>query len=154
MRKEHYPSGSSWKDILLEIYGFAPNSYGESKKMFFDDDKHDLAIKLRISGYKLRRGISFLENHTLAKLNVSPQEEYSAQLEITKKGFEVALELEKHNDAQKIQLGLVLFTGVLILTDLFGILLDKYGLLANGLMIIYVLGVSALVFWGIYWLRK
>ena len=96
---QNIPSGTSWKKILNIIYINSPHSYGESRKCPFNGDNHPLAKKLKITGYELMLGIGFLEDHKLIGRNVSGEGiDYSSNLYLTSKGFEVALNNENYNN--------------------------------------------------------
>ncbi len=146
MRNEKIPSGTSWKRVLLEIYRFAPHQYGESNKIGINNDKHNLAKKLGISGYELMLAISFLIDQKLIERNVNPpqrSEEYFAHFILTIKGFEVALNLIRHQDSINIQYGIFAFTGIIVLTGFFGVL-NELGIFNKALLMYIFLAVLVL----------
>ena len=112
--EQKIPSGTSWKKILLEIYNFAPNQYGENRDHSFQSDKHPLAEKLGINGYELMLGLAFLQDQKLVHEQVTTRKDgyYSATLILTEKGFEVVIDIEKHRDSRQLQAGLLGFAAV------------------------------------------
>ena len=93
-----------WRKILLEIYNSAPNKWGYSSKIGYSENSHPLAKKFKISGHELMLNICFLEDNKLIKTNPSGEGiDFSAVWNLTEKGFNVALDLEKHASDQKIQ---------------------------------------------------
>jgi len=117
--KDKAITASNWKRVLKEIYDFAPNNWGESKKVSKYDDTHDLAKRLKISGQELGNTMSFLEDQKLIKTNVSNPKEYSAFWIITEKGFNIAreIQIEKMNAFQ--QTTIIFLTFILALTTFF-----------------------------------
>lgn len=147
------PSGSNWKKILYEIYKKAPHMYGHGMGTSFFDDSHPLAIKLKIKGQELGLGISFLKDNGLIedqgdKIPLAVGGTWSSKLILTKKGFDVILDIEKHKDNTTIQFGLFLFSGMFLLTTLLQILLPladekvKYVLLVGYLMTIIIISMN------------
>ncbi len=116
--KGNVPTGGNWKNVLLEIYRFAPGNYGESHKVNFWDDQHTLAKKFGINGQELGLAIAFLEDNKLIEKQgtsgigldseqINPN--WSRSVILTEKGFNVVIELEKQKregmmlDVQKKQ---------------------------------------------------
>lgn len=119
-------TAANWKKVLKEIYGFAPNNWGESNKMNKYDNNHELAKKLKISGQELGNTISFLEEQKLIKTNISNKKEYNAQWIITEKGFNVALDIKKEIYQSFQQSVLIFLTSVLAITAFFNFLNQSY----------------------------
>jgi hypothetical protein len=115
-------TGQNWKDVLGEIYRFAPHKYGESSKMTFSNNQHELARKLRISGYELMLAVAFLTDQKLLFLNVPPGKEYSSHLDITEKGFNVALENERAQSSNRFQETLVVVGALTVFFSAFSFL--------------------------------
>lgn len=103
MKKQKYPDGSNWNGILNEIYNHSPNSWCESSQCGRNDGNHPIAKKLKITGQKLKLGISFLENHKLIKTQVHNSKEFWASWELTDKGFNIALENQKQKNSERLQ---------------------------------------------------
>ena len=127
-----FPTGSNWKDVLLEIYRHSPHNYGESHKIGFYENKHPIAKKLRISGYELGLAISFLrenklieDNNKLTPLNF-PQinANWSNMVFLTDKGFDVATKLENELSNQKTQNVLIMLTIIIAWTGLVNLIKD------------------------------
>ena len=102
----------NWKDILNEIYIISPSFYGGGKLGI--DDNHPLAIKLNISGENLMKSLLFLESHKL--IEHTPNDNY---ILLTEKGFNVALENEKHKTDTFLQFSIGIFTIVLAVTGVY-----------------------------------
>ncbi|VVB79526.1 Uncharacterised protein [uncultured archaeon] len=120
---------NTWKKVLLEIYRHAPGKYCSSGKMSYWDDQHDLAKRLRIKGHELGESISFLEDNKLTRLNIQSYKEYSDWVDLTEKGFNIALELEKQSREVRekkrvdlLQLWLVILTAILAISAIVNIL--------------------------------
>ncbi len=122
---EYYSNKGNWKKILLEIYRFAPGSWGDSISMNRYDDRHPLAKKLDLRGHELGDSIVFLEEQKLITPNVSSKVNHVIQWFLTEKGFNVALELEKQlreikveNRNEKLQLFTLYLTIILVSTSM------------------------------------
>lgn len=143
-------TGSSWKRILLEIYRFAPNQYGESSKMGVSDDRHELAKELKITGHELMLGISFMTDQGLIERNINPRTEsmpYSATFVLTPKGFDVALKLVEHNTSNRVQVLISLLTAMLVINGMVEIMnpmTPQKGIL----LLIYVIAIVCVYFIG------
>lgn len=148
------PTGSYWKNILLEIYNYAPHNYGESNKKSINEDDHILAKKLKISGYELMLGLSFLQDQNLIKRSTTVGETYSSQFYITKDGFNVALELEKNKNAQTIQYGMFVLTAVLALSSIFSFLKEIYPEQSKMLLVYYLILLTIAGILGIVCIKK
>jgi hypothetical protein len=154
-RWENLPSGSNWRKVLLAIYGRAPHMYGESSKMYFNDDAHPLAQKLKITGYELMLCLSYLEKQKLVERSLGmggKDMPYSASLEITEKGFSVALDLLKHRDQVGIQVLIGVFTVILVITESFDLMIRLQNNLAY--LGVYVATVVAMGLIGIAFFKK
>ena len=136
------PTGSNWKKILLEIYRNSPHMWGYSKKMQHNDDRHPLAKKLKITGYELMLGLSFLEGHKLIKTSVLSKEAFSAQWILMQKGFDVALDLEKLKSNLLMNASILYFTMIIAITGAFA-LFSSLGLIKPlDLFIYYILAIA------------
>ncbi len=119
-----FPTGNSWKKVLLEIYNNSPHSYGESHKINFNDDNHLLAKKLKLTGYELMLSISFLRDNNLIEDSHSKEPldhpainpVWHNSISLTKKGFYVAVKLENEINNQKTQNVVMIFTAVITYT--------------------------------------
>lgn len=134
MKKEiqNLPTGANWKEVLLEIYNFAPHTYNESHQIAFNEDNHILAKKLSITGYELNLAISFLiENKLIEELKektplnhekINPY--WINPIKLTKKGFEIALKLDEKKTEVNISKSIAVFAGITAiigLQDLFNL---------------------------------
>lgn len=100
------PSGNYWKLILHEIYRHKPNSYGEGigSDAGVSSDRHPLAVKLRIKGALLMHGISFLVEQKLIERKMQGKDkDWRSTLELTEKGFNVALKNEHLRNSYNFQ---------------------------------------------------
>ena len=90
---EYKFTNQNWVKVLDEIWKYAPNRYGRGTKGY--NDSHPLAIRLKITGYELGLISSFLEEQKLIEYD---QQQHN-WIEITPKGFDVAL--QNRNDERK-----------------------------------------------------
>jgi len=79
-------TNQNWVKVLDEIWKYAPNKYGRGSRGY--DDSHPLAIRLKITGYELGLIASFLGEQNLIEYD---QQQHN-WIEITSKGFDVALQ--------------------------------------------------------------
>lgn len=97
--ENHKFTNQNWVTVLEEIWKYAPNKWGMGNKGY--DDSHPLAEKLKINGYELMLIMSFLEEQKLI--------EYDKQthnwIEITSKGFDVALQNQNAERSDRINKG-------------------------------------------------
>lgn len=122
-------AGVYWKNVLLEIYHFAPHQFGDSLKCSFYHNEHELAKKLKITGSELGLAITFLKDNDLIRDTISMHPNSnplvnpsrSNQIPLTEKGFKVALDLEKQESNNQLQSKLVLFAGITALVGFFSI---------------------------------
>lgn len=135
--------GVPWKKILLEIYNSSPNSYGESIKETFNSTNHLLAKTLKIKGEELHKGMVFLygqkliQSHDVDALD-APKTKFQTHLELTEKGFSVAMDLEKHKDSYLYQLSIFFLTAMLVMTGAFGLLFNISNIKGLIILIIYI----------------
>lgn len=106
----------SWKEVLNEIYRYLPSEYGWGKGGITDD--HPLAKKLKISGFELNQGLIFLSEQGLIDRKGADKNWFN----LTEKGFNVALENEKHRTNIHLQLLVGIFTIILVITGIFDFL--------------------------------
>ncbi|MBN2102088.1 MAG: hypothetical protein JW716_04425 [Candidatus Aenigmarchaeota archaeon] len=121
-KTEEIPSGSNWKEILLEIYHTAPHLYGQSHYINYQNDNHPIAKKIKITGKELDAGILFLLLHGLIEENNKKEvldmisENWSSWIELTEKGFQVALDIEKNRSETRTNNAIVLLTSIIAFT--------------------------------------
>ncbi|MGE0792672.1 MAG: hypothetical protein AB7V77_00665 [Candidatus Woesearchaeota archaeon] len=115
-----------WKKVLLKLYDSAPNYYGESDKEPWNSNKHPLAKNLKISGYELCVSIIFLKDQKLVfeweKIFDKTVKNKSIKLELTEKGFNVAMDLEKHKDTEIFNVALFFLTLMLVLSSIISVM--------------------------------
>src|SRR3989338_9372810 len=146
---KHVPSGTNWKRVLLEIYRHSPHNYGESHKIGFYDNNHDLAKNLKITGYELGLAISFLREHKLIEDSSKFQpldakqinKDWNNRISLNEKGFEVASRLENQESNKKLQRLVILFTGIATLTGLILFLKDVLNLSGITKLFFYIIGI-------------
>jgi hypothetical protein len=102
-----------WKAVLNEIYKSQPEWEYYGRGVGYIDDNHPLAKKLKISGKELQSTFSFLEEQKLIKYD-----EHNF-VSLTEKGFNVALENEKHRMNIYLQLVMSYFTSILVVTTIY-----------------------------------
>lgn len=153
---KYIPTGSNWKKVLLEVYRYSPHNYGESHKAGFYDDNHYLVKKLKITDYELGLAVSFLREHNLVKnsnlggvgLNAEPIcPEWSNNLILTKRGFDVAIKLENQISNKKSQDAIVLFMSIATLIALMSLINNIYPEYTKLILVIFFISVSFAVFW-------
>lgn len=101
--------GPRWKDVLLALY---------NKKLFVSsewtwvDIKDNLSTKkLGLSKKELIRALSYLEENGLIEHSGAP-----LFVELTSKGFDVAVKIEEQRETRLYRLGSLMFSGLLALT--------------------------------------
>lgn len=85
-----------WKKVLNEIYSVAPHSICEGDKFPRNSNNHPTAKKLKMEGEELFKAIGFLEEQELIKIVRGNGKEFWQYWQLTEKGFNVALENQKH----------------------------------------------------------
>lgn len=90
-----------WKKLLHEIYLIAPNKYTEDEKFNRNTENHAIAKKLSLKQQDFSEGVSFLEEQGLIEIKKHPN--YFWWI-LTEKGFNVALENEKAENMEKLQI--------------------------------------------------
>jgi|GEM_PF-6194863 len=106
----------SWKKILLEVYNYAPQSYFYGDISSFKDNIYPLAKTLKMNNKDLAYGVVFLQKNRLIKIvHVNNKVGY---IELTEKGFKVALEIEKQKTNNTVQAGMLIFTAILTLASI------------------------------------
>lgn len=139
----------SWKKILLGIYTMSPTKVLASSWDSFNNDEDILACALKIKGDELYYGLLFLRDNGLVKLEkLNSNEEANPILNLTEKGFNVALELENQRSNKNMQFGIAIFTAVLAMSAFIEIY-EKYGhnsIYAIGVVCILMFG-AALLYW-------
>lgn len=88
------------------IWKYAPNRFGRGDKGY--DDTHPLAKKLKISGYELMMIMAFIEEQGLIEYDASEHN----WINLTSKGFDVALQNRSEIRASKINKGSLFFSGI------------------------------------------
>ena len=140
----------SWKKVLLHLYQVAPHGYLENSKITFSNPQHALVKDLRIPPGDVAHAINFLEDNGLITRS-SPEigRAYSSRLHLTTKGFDVALDLEKHKDTGRLEFSMILLTGILVLTEVFTFLREQG---ANKILslIIYLFAIILLGIFSFY----
>lgn len=134
-----------WRRILFELYKQDPGKYVQTDNVKFNDNNHLLAKKLKIPGDILYKAISFLTSHGLAEI----QHMYGADnneypLILTKKGFDVALDLEKHTDSTNLQFGIFLFAGITAVTGAMQFIFSEKPIIAALIYLIPIAGFSVI----------
>jgi len=132
---EKVGKAKSWKEILNEIYNSLPSQYGRGTKGI--DDNHPLAKKLKISGFELEQCLMFLSDQKLIYYKENNW------IGLTEKGFNIALENEKHKSNLQLQLTITVFTAFLVITNMFNFFLslkiyDSYMLLYTYTLLLLV----------------
>ena len=100
-------SNQNWRKVLRKIVDYAPNKYGRGKGGWGDD--HPVAKALRISGHELMLIMSFLEEQGLIEYDKSE----CNWVNVTAKGFDVALENQSAERATKVNRATV-FLGLVV----------------------------------------
>ena len=141
-----------WQKLLFEIYQMYPVECGDEWRKSLSSDDHPLAKKLRMNGQQIKDCLTFLKSQKLIKiykydfpdLNNNPLGTYRLITPaITEKGFSVVLGLIKHNDSQKIQIGLFIFAGMTVLTGAMKFINEIYEICPEIMLAIY--GISIFV---------
>ena len=135
----------NWKKVLLEIYRFAPNLWGDSIKMNSYDPRNSLAKRCGFKNSELGNIILFLEDQKLIETRVDVgNKEYSASWILTEKGFDVSLELEKQIRGVKekivdrdTQLIISFLTFILAITGIANFAKDIYPSYSNYYFLLY-----------------
>ncbi|VVB77527.1 Uncharacterised protein [uncultured archaeon] len=149
-----FPTGSNWKNVLLEVYNHSPHNYGESHKVGFYDNNHPIAKRLRISGYELGLAISFLRDHKLIEDNNKltplnfPQinANWSNMVFLTDRGFDVSTKLENELSNQKTQNVIMIFTAIITWTGLIALIKDIIPTSLNLIFWSYIVIILLLLF--------
>lgn len=147
------PSGTSWKRILLEIYEYAPHSYGDTTGCPLSDNEHPLVKKLKITGYEAMLGVSFLKDNGLIRQeSVMTPGGLVSKYYLTEKGFNVALELEKQKSDFDIKFIVMFFTVVLGVTTMLSYMFEfiEYSNKVKGVLYCLVLISFALLVGKMY----
>lgn len=135
MDKIIFPNAKNWKRVLLYLYRHCPNVYFENSQITFWNDNHILAQDLKMRGSDLGICIEFLRKNELMKDNSSPinPKDYQNNISLTKKGFDVAFELEKQEreieEKKRSEMGQVFtlfLTLILALTSLLTFAMNVY----------------------------
>lgn len=100
-----------WKAVLNEVYRLSPHGYGIGKEGL--TDTHPLAKKLKVSGQEIMLSLSFLESNGLIKYGDHNW------IELTDKGFGVALENEKSGNNARLQAMAIFVSLILAATAIF-----------------------------------
>jgi len=108
--------GVYWKDVLNEIYTFAPDRYGWGKKGWTDD--HKLAKEVGISGDQLMKAMCFLEYNKLVEYDASE----GNWINLTEKGFNVAFQIEKNRSDNRMTKTMLVFTAIIAISTVFNFL--------------------------------
>lgn len=132
---------SSWKNILLAIYNYAPTWY-EWGNIFETTHnlKHPIANKLKITDKELSYGIAFLQQNKL--IRCEQINNAKAFIVLEEKGFNVALEIEKHIDSQKANNTIITLTTILAIISFYEItykVLNNFN--ANSFILLLILGI-------------
>lgn len=146
----------NWKKVLIEIYNKAPDMYGFNSNV----GNQELERKTGMNKNKLDNCIKLLTKIGLIKKwgigpktkitgNVNPQT-IKLPIELTTKGFNVTLDLEKHKDSAKLQFGLLVFSAIIVTTGAFGFINEIFTtnpltLLAIYLGIVILMGIVGIV---------
>jgi len=157
MNKIIFPNAKSWKRVLLYLYRHCPNVYFESSQISFWHDNHILAQDLKMRGSDLGICIEFLKKNELMKDNVPPvnTQEYQNNISLTKKGFDVAFELEKQKresiekrENEKKQFFTLFLTLILASTSMLNFAIAVYPEYKQILFLVY----SVLIFVSVIWI--
>src|SRR3989344_7092015 len=94
-----------WKKVLNEIYESSPTLWFSNNKLSFWEDRHGLARELNISGSSLGKSLIFLQETKLVELQQqNPEDRGEQTIVLTEQGFNVALENEKAEGWERLQL--------------------------------------------------
>lgn len=124
MSKNKTLTGMHWQRILEAIYDFAPNNWGQSKKMGMDDNRHPLAQKLQISGKQLMLGIIFLRDQGLINPTSPQGPNNSIEWNITPLGLKTVLEARRARANILSSYSLIFLTAVIFATAAFAFVRD------------------------------
>ena len=108
-------TNQNWIKVLDETWKYAPNRYGRGNRGY--EDSHPLAKSLKIKGYELMLIMSFLEEQQLIEYD----QQHRNWIEITSKGFDVALQnrnAERNGRINKGSLFLALSIAILAVVSL------------------------------------
>lgn len=108
-----------WKKVLHEIYLIAPNKYVEDEKFNRNTVTHALAKRLKLTSQEFSESISFLEEQKLIQITRFVTANSYQTWEITEKGFNVALENEKADSTEKLQITAGLAATLIAMMSLF-----------------------------------
>jgi len=106
--KEWRFTNQNWKKVLSEIYNYAPNKYGRGRPQSYGDD-HPLVKRLKVKPYELSLIMSFLEDQGLVEYD---KPEYN-WINLTSKGFDVALQNQTQQAAFRTSFVMIVFTAIL-----------------------------------------
>lgn len=131
-----------WKNVLLSIYNHEPIS----KEWEWDEttitDDHPLAKKLGISGQELAHSLCFLKDNGLIE-----SRQTSLLIELTQKGFDVALKVEEWKETRLYRLGSLMFSGLLSLTLATTLIYQMNLVDSEWLLISYI--IAAMLLWAV-----
>ena len=100
-------TNQNWRRVLKEIVDYAPNRYGRGKNDYVED--HLLVKRLKIKAYELMLIMSFLEEQGLIEYD---KPDYN-WINLTSKGFDVALQNQTQSTAFRTNFVLILLTAVI-----------------------------------------
>lgn len=120
---------AKWRKVLLKLFTFPYNLIGKKTNDANKTDFSHLARALRMKNDDLNRALMFLKIHKLVEeypTKIKDNNKSFTELILTRKGFDIAFELDKHREnffltVTSLNLFLILaFTGVWrMLYDLF-----------------------------------
>ena len=97
--EDYHFTNQNWIRVLDEIWQYAPNKWGRGAADY--NDNHLLAKRLKISGHELMLIMMFLNEQKLTEYD--PQ--FHNTIELTPKGFDVALQNRNAMKNEKISKG-------------------------------------------------
>jgi hypothetical protein len=131
-------SNQNWIKVLDEIWKFAPNRYGRGKTGY--DDNHRLAKIFKITGYELMLIMSFLDEHKIVEYDSS------GNINLTSKGFDVALQNQNAVSNRRINRVSLYFSGVIAIFATINLFLGIDNMyIGLGVVLIIMVGINVLV---------
>ena len=140
-------TNKNWRTVLREVVDYAPNNYGRGKTGYGDDHPLARASNLNISGYELTMIMSFLEEQGLI---VYDQSQHN-WIHVTSKGFDVALQNQSADKANKRDRATLILSLVLALAVVFAFLVGIENPIERSAMAA-ILGIA--VVGGVYLVTK
>lgn len=135
-------TNQNWKRVLKEIVNYAPNRYGRGKSNYGAD--HPLVKHLKIKPHELMLIMSFLDEQGLIEYDKSEHN----WINLTSKGFDVALHNQTQSTAFRTSFVIILFTAIIAFATALNVFNEITDWVTRLITIVFVIGLG-LIFWQV-----